>query len=71
MNSACLVEANQKLAAVTHGRIKIITDIEFTILPLIRQTDDIQVTQINARPLQTSSHRSLGLIAACTRGIPS
>ena len=41
MNSACLVEANQKLAAVTHGQIKIITDIEFTILPLIRQTDII------------------------------
>ena len=41
MNSACLVEANQKLAEVTHGQIKIITDIEFTILPLIRQTDII------------------------------
>ena len=41
MNSAYLVEANQKLAAVTHGQIKIITDIEFTILPLIRQTDII------------------------------
>ena len=66
MNSAYLVEANQKLAAVTHGQIKIITDIEFTILPLIRQTDIFKLTQINARPLQTFSHRSLSLIAACT-----
>lgn len=66
MNSACLEEANQTLAAITHSQIQIITDIEF-----ISKTDDIQVTQINAKPLQTSSHRSLGLIAACTRGIPS
>ena len=41
MNSACLVEANQKLAAVTHGHIKIITDIEFIMLPLLRQTEII------------------------------
>ena len=37
MNSACLEEANQTLAAITHSQIQIITDIEFIILPLLQQ----------------------------------
>lgn len=37
MNSACVEEANQTLAAITHSQIQIITDIEFIILPLLQQ----------------------------------
>lgn len=70
MYIACLEEANQTLAAITHSQIQIITDIEFIILPLIQQNRRYSSNSNQCKTITNFLSPSLGLIAACTRGIP-